>query len=192
MAKDKGQGGVKKLSAKQEKFCQHYAVFGNATQAAIEAGYSQRSARAMGSENLTKPDIKARIAEILSPALEELGVSRDYLHSRWYAAVSLDLASVYSRIKFTKKAPPDLSDLTDQERSCVTAIKRVQGAWVVEFIAKETALKELSRLLKLVKEGNETNIFVGDIPGKSISDDGHVIDDERIITSEDEMIKKYG
>ena len=49
-----------KLTPKQIKFCQQYlANGGNATQAAIKAGYSAKTARAIGQENLTKPYIKA-------------------------------------------------------------------------------------------------------------------------------------
>jgi len=49
---------VKKLTVKQKKFCDHYIELGNATEAAIKAGYSKKTARQMGNENLTKPYIK--------------------------------------------------------------------------------------------------------------------------------------
>ncbi|PVY82555.1 terminase small subunit [Convivina intestini] len=52
-----------KLTAKQKKFADNYIELGNATQAAIKAGYRERSARSVGNENLTKPDIKAYIDE---------------------------------------------------------------------------------------------------------------------------------
>lgn len=54
----------KKLTAKQEKFCQEYLVDLNATQSAIRAGYSVDTARAIGHENLTKPDIQLRLTEL--------------------------------------------------------------------------------------------------------------------------------
>lgn len=49
------------LSPKQQAFIEHYLTCWNATQAAIAAGYSQKTARSIGSENLTKPDIQAAI-----------------------------------------------------------------------------------------------------------------------------------
>ncbi|WP_127849708.1 terminase small subunit [Lacticaseibacillus hulanensis] len=52
-----------KLTAKQDKFVAAYIECGNATQAALDAGYSKRTARSVGSENLTKPDIKNAINE---------------------------------------------------------------------------------------------------------------------------------
>lgn len=46
-----------KLTIKQRKFIESYIVSGNATQAAIEAGYSKKTAAQTGNENLRKPDI---------------------------------------------------------------------------------------------------------------------------------------
>lgn len=54
-------GYVTKLSVKQQKFADLYIETGNATQSAIDAGYAKKSARSVGSENLTKPDIKEYI-----------------------------------------------------------------------------------------------------------------------------------
>lgn len=50
------------LSNKQQAFIDSYLTHWNATRAAIEAGYSKRTARAIGAENLTKPDISKEIA----------------------------------------------------------------------------------------------------------------------------------
>lgn len=52
---------IKKLTLKQKKFVNFYD--GNATQAAIQAGYSKHTAHAIGQENLTKPIIKKAIKE---------------------------------------------------------------------------------------------------------------------------------
>ena len=52
-----------KLTPKQERFISEYLVDLNATQAAIRAGYSAKSARAIGCENLAKPDIQEAIAK---------------------------------------------------------------------------------------------------------------------------------
>jgi phage terminase small subunit len=52
------------LSHKQEKFCVEYLIDFNATQAAIRAEYSPRTAKEIGYENLTKPHLQDRIAEL--------------------------------------------------------------------------------------------------------------------------------
>ncbi|TFZ27287.1 terminase small subunit [Lactiplantibacillus plantarum] len=60
----------RKLTPKQQRFADEYIKSGNAANAARKAGYSKRSARSVGQENLTKPDIKKyideRMAEIAS------------------------------------------------------------------------------------------------------------------------------
>lgn len=49
------------LTPKQEAFIDAYIETGNASEAAKRAGYSEKTARAVGAENLTKPYIKAAI-----------------------------------------------------------------------------------------------------------------------------------
>lgn len=52
-----------KLTAKQQRFCDEYLIDLNATQAAIRAGYSAKTARVIGQENLLKPAIKEYIGK---------------------------------------------------------------------------------------------------------------------------------
>lgn len=61
----------KKLTIKQKKFADEYIISGNASEAALKAGYSEKTARKIGSENLTKPDIKAYIDERMKKLEEE-------------------------------------------------------------------------------------------------------------------------
>ncbi len=51
------------LTPKQQRFVEEYLIDLNATQAAIRAGYSEKTAQQMGSENLLKPVIAKAIAE---------------------------------------------------------------------------------------------------------------------------------
>lgn len=50
------------LTAKQQRFVDEYLVDLNATQAAIRAGYSEKTAYSIGNENLKKPEIAAAVA----------------------------------------------------------------------------------------------------------------------------------
>ena len=52
-----------KLTLKQKKFADEYIISGNATQAAIKAGYKEKTAYKTGAENLRKPQIKSYIDE---------------------------------------------------------------------------------------------------------------------------------
>ena len=51
------------LTPKQQAFADYYIECGNATEAAVKAGYSPDSARQIGTENLSKPSISEYIAE---------------------------------------------------------------------------------------------------------------------------------
>lgn len=51
------------MTPKQERFVAEYLIDLNATQAAIRAGYSEKTARSIASELLTKPDIAAVVAQ---------------------------------------------------------------------------------------------------------------------------------
>ena len=53
----------KPLTDKQKRFIDEYMVDSNATQAAIRAGYSPKTARVQGQENLSKPAIQIEIAK---------------------------------------------------------------------------------------------------------------------------------
>lgn len=61
----------KKLTPKQQAFADYYIETGNATEAAIKAGYNKKTARQIGSMNLTKVDIKQYIEERLSKIEDE-------------------------------------------------------------------------------------------------------------------------
>ena len=55
-----------KLTEKQKRFADYYIETGNGTEAAIKAGYSKKTARVIGQENLLKPAIKNYIDEKLT------------------------------------------------------------------------------------------------------------------------------
>nr|WP_077623830.1 terminase small subunit [Sediminibacillus massiliensis] len=61
-----------KLTAKQELFCQEYIIDLNATQAAIRAGYSEKTARQTAARLLTKANISARVKELKDKRAEKL------------------------------------------------------------------------------------------------------------------------
>lgn len=66
-----------KLTAKQQRFCDEYLIDLNATQAAIRSGYSEKTARAIGAENLTKPYIKEYIEKRMAEKEAALIASQD-------------------------------------------------------------------------------------------------------------------
>ena len=67
----------KKLTAKQQRFCDEYLIDLNATQAAIRAGYSKKTAYSIGEENLKKPELKKYIDSRMSEKESELIADQD-------------------------------------------------------------------------------------------------------------------
>lgn len=65
------------MTAKQRRFCDEYLIDLNATQAAIRAGYSEKNARNIASENLAKPNIKAYIEQRMAEKESELIADQD-------------------------------------------------------------------------------------------------------------------
>jgi len=79
---------------KQEMFCREYLIDLNATQAAIRAGYSDNTARKIGSENLTKPDIAQRIIDLKSERNERVEVNADYVLRRLVEIDEIDVLDI--------------------------------------------------------------------------------------------------
>ena len=65
------------LTPKQKRFVQEYLKDLNAVAAAIRAGYSERSAHAIGGENLKKPIIRAAIDAALEKRAQRVEVTQD-------------------------------------------------------------------------------------------------------------------
>ena len=74
------------LTPKQKAFADYYIECGNATEAAKRAGYSEKTARYIASENLTKPVISAYIAE-RQKQIEDSRIASAAEVQRFYSAV---------------------------------------------------------------------------------------------------------
>lgn len=85
-----------KLTDKQQAFVDEYLRDLNATQAAIRAGYSKKTAAAVGNENLRKPQIAEAIAKAKAERSERTKVDADWLLNRLAAEADADLADLYN------------------------------------------------------------------------------------------------
>lgn len=82
------------LTDKQDMFCREYLIDLNATQAAIRAGYSENTARKIGSENLSKPDIQNRIAELKVQRNEQVNIDAAYVLRRLVEIDHMDVLDI--------------------------------------------------------------------------------------------------
>ena len=113
------------LTAKQRRFCDEYLIDLNATQAAIRAGYSENTARAIGSENLTKPDIAEYISKRMAEKEAALIADQDevlkYLtavmrgESQSEVVVVENIGDYMSEARTMKKAPDEKERLKAAE-----------------------------------------------------------------------------
>lgn len=85
-----------KLNDKQEQFCREYLLDLNATQAAIRAGYSEKTAKEIGCENLTKPNIQNRISALQEERNERNKIDADYVLKRLTEIDQMDVIDILS------------------------------------------------------------------------------------------------
>ena len=115
----------KKLTAKQQRFCDEYLIDLNATQAAIRAGYSAKTAKVIGAENLTKPSIREYIDERMKKKEKDLIADQDevlrYLtavlrgESESEEIVVENIGDFTSKAKAIKKVPSEKDKLKAAE-----------------------------------------------------------------------------
>lgn len=70
---------VEELTPKQERFCAEYLVDYNATQAAIRAGYSEKTAGSAGNRLLKNVDVLARVRAMQKEKTDKLCVTSDFV-----------------------------------------------------------------------------------------------------------------
>ena len=119
------------LTPKQERFVQEYLVDLNATQAAIRAGYKEKTAGEIGSENLKKPEIQKALQKALKDREGRTEVTQDYVIK-----------------KLVEIADKEASDAQDSELKYSSKIR------ALELLGKHTGAFE-----KAKEDGGEVKII---------------------------------
>lgn len=105
------------MTKRQKCFVEEYLIDLNATQAAIRAGYSPKTAKDIGCENLAKPNIQRAIAEQMAERSKRTGVNQDRV-VRELAKIAFvkltDIVDANGQIKST---------VTDDDLACVESLK---------------------------------------------------------------------
>lgn len=149
------------LNDKQHRFVDEYLVDLNATQAAIRAGYSARTARAIGHENLTKPNIASAIAEAQRVRSARTEITQDRVLRELARIGFADIRRLFS--PGGHLLPID--GLDDDTAACLSAVevvtRPVVGGNEVEHVAKiklwdkRAALVDIGKHLGMFKEIHE-------------------------------------
>ena len=153
-----------KLTEKQKKFADYYIELGNATQAAINAGYAERSAQQMGAENLSKPVIKSYIDERLEQIASERIMS---------AQEAVELLSSIARAEITEQVVvttmegAEVVDKPPDVKTRIIAIKEI----LKRYPDNDKLVEQQIR--KLTADADLAEIKANTIKG--LSDDGGLI-----------------
>lgn len=156
------------LTPKQARFVEEYLIDLNATQAAIRAGYSEATARHIGSENLAKPDIQEAIQEAQQRRSERNELTQDWVLQRLRLfgdakltdVMAWDEGGVY--LKNSKDLTPEqaylMTDVTLDETIKETqggedlVLKRQKKGRTISDATKLKALELLGKHLGMFKE----------------------------------------
>lgn len=135
------------LTGKEERFCYEYCIDRNATKCAIRVGYSQRTARSIGSTLLTKVNIQNKLREIRTNLAKAAGIS------------ALRIIKEHEKIAFLNTGklrdgwftPSNYDSLTDDQKSCIQEISTTPGkhgdSLKVKVYDKQKSLESLADLL---------------------------------------------
>lgn len=112
----------KKLTDKEQMFCIEYCTNGfNATQAAIVAGYSQRTAKEIGSQNLSKLHIKEEIKRLRGD-FEDLMAQKGITRERNITEAAKIAYANMSEIHDTWIGRKDFENIPQEVKSCIQEI----------------------------------------------------------------------
>ncbi|GBR15496.1 terminase small subunit [Gluconobacter frateurii] len=157
------------LTPKQARFVEEYLVDLNATQAALRAGYSQKTAAKIGSENLQKPEIQHAISEAQARRSKRTEITQDRVVQELAKLGFGDIRAIFSE-NGSLKCPTDMDeDAAARISSIEVVVKPVPGTQgqEVEHVAKIKlwdklgALTQLGRHLGMFKDKLETSGEIG-------------------------------
>lgn len=139
------------LTPKQQRFVDEYLVDLNATQAAIRAGYSAKTARQVGAENLSKPAVAFAIQERQQKRAEKVEVTAERVLKELAVLAFLDPADMAAIT--AASGPEDIAALPEHVRRAVAGWSWDKaGNFVVKLNSKQPALEALGRHLGMFKD----------------------------------------
>ena len=139
------------MTKKQKRFIEEYLIDLNATQAAIRAGYSPKTAKDIGCENLAKPNISDAIDKAMAERSRRTGINQD--------RILLELARI-GLAKITDVVDPDtgkfLPNASEDDLACIQSIKIKPNEFgterEVKLYDKKSALVDLGKHLGMFKD----------------------------------------
>lgn len=90
------------MTEKQKKFCDYYIETGDATKAAIKAGYSKKTAYSIGSENLRKPELVEYIQKRQKETETKRTADMIEVKEFWASVLRNKKENMFNRIKVSE------------------------------------------------------------------------------------------
>lgn len=149
------------LRGKQQRFVDEYLVDRNATQAAIRAGYSQKTATVIGAENLTKPNIQEAIKLGEAEIAERTKITQDRVMKE---LEKIGFSNMLDYITITNGGDPvtDFSALTRDQAAAISEItveEYTEGRGEDARNVKRTKFKLSDKRSALVDMGRHLGMF---------------------------------
>lgn len=133
------------MTRKQKRFCEEYLIDLNATQAAIRAGYSPASARDIGYENLTKPDIRARVDKTLAERSRRTGINADLVLEELGRLMRVNAADVINIADATIS-----NSASREDTACISSVKvKIIPTENGEIVEREIKLHDKLKAIEL-------------------------------------------
>ena len=141
------------MTKKQKRFVEEYLIDLNATQAAIRAGYSPDSARDIGCENLTKPNIKAVIDRAMAERSRRTGINQDRVIQEIAKLAFLNPVDVIDMDEATVRGEAHRDDT-----ACIASVK-VKNIPTDDGAITEREVKTYDKLKALELLGKHLGMF---------------------------------
>ena len=136
------------LTEKQRRFVDEYLIDLNATQAAIRAGYSVKTANEQGAQNLAKLSIQTEISRKMAERSKRTGVNQDRVVMELAKIAFVNAADVIDSDDATIKAGATADDTAAIQSVKVKVIPTKEGEGVEREIRLNDKLKALELLGK--------------------------------------------
>lgn len=158
-----------KLNDRQKRFADEYLIDCNATQAAIRAGYSEKTSYSMGQRLLKNVEVAAYIDKRKKARIDRTQITQDFVLTELMKIAKsdgTDFATVGKRNRITL-TPTD--DLPPEKRAAVASVKKgAKGELEVKTYDKLKALELLGRHLGLwektaASDGSEEVQIIDDV-----------------------------
>jgi len=148
----------KKLTQKQRLFVAEYLVSLNATKAAIDAGYSKKTAQQTGSENLLKPLIADAIQEAMDKRCERIEITADRVLQELACLAFLDPRQFYNesgQLIPIHQLPEDVARALSGFEVSTVGGNEITVTSKIKHVDKKASLELCMRHLKMLTDKTE-------------------------------------